>query len=169
MSDTIYNSEFTLKGKAQTLAQWQEQPILVINTATKCGLAPQFKGLEDIHQEYKEKGLKVIGFPCNQFKDQEPETDDNMANACEINFGVTFDLTAKVDVNGDDTHPIYQALKKQAPGVLGSQGIKWNFTKFLISPNGEKIMRFAPTTKPEAIEKHIKVMLQQLDGEKSYE
>jgi glutathione peroxidase len=159
MSDAIYNSEFTLKGKTETLAQWKDQPILVINTATKCGLAPQFKALEALHQEFGEQGLKVIGFPCNQFKDQEPETNDSMAGVCEINFGVTFDLAAKVDVNGSNTHAIYQALKNQAPGLLGSKGIKWNFTKFLISPNGEKIVRFAPTTKPEAIKKHIEALL----------
>ncbi|MFD2178326.1 glutathione peroxidase [Veronia pacifica] len=159
MKDQLLTSTFKIAGKTHSLSDWGEQPILVINTATKCGLAPQFEGLEKIHQQYKEKGLKVIGFPCNQFANQEPETDDSMATACQINFGVSFDLTEKVDVNGADAHPVYQALSSLAPGALGTKSIKWNFTKFLIAPGGKVVKRYSPTTKPENLIKDIEALI----------
>ena len=130
----------------------------MVNTATKCGLAPQFKDLEALHQEHKDKGLVVIGFPCNQFHNQEPETNESMEESCELNFGVTFQLTEKIDVNGKNTHPVFAYLKDQLPGGLRKK-IKWNFTKFLITPEGEPIKRYAPTVRPKAIEQQIRAVL----------
>jgi len=130
-----------------------------VNTASKCGFTPQYKGLEALYQKYHGKGLEVLGFPCNQFGEQEPGTADEIAQFCELNYGVTFPLFAKVDVNGADAAPVYKYLKAEKPGLLGSEAIKWNFTKFLIGKEGEPIKRFAPTTKPEAIESHIKAAL----------
>lgn len=144
--ETIQMSEF--KGKA----------ILVVNTATKCGLAPQFEGLEELHQKYKDSGLIVLGFPSNQFLNQEPETNETVEEACKINFGVTFPLTEKIDVNGKNTHPVFRYLKSQKGGLLGSR-IKWNFTKFLIDKNGKVIERYAPIDTPDKIEKDIQKVL----------
>lgn len=157
--DELFNAEFSVKGKKQSLQQWRGLPILVINTATKCGFTPQFEGLEALHKKYADQGLKVIGFPCNQFKNQEPESDEKMAEVCLLNHGVSFDLTHKIDVKGDNAHPIFKALTEQAPGIMGSKGVKWNFTKFLISPDGNSIERFGSITKPEAIEPKIVALL----------
>lgn len=151
MTEQLFHSKFLIHGKIHSLSEWQDKTILIVNTATKCGLATQFQALQQMHEEFQDKGLVIIGFPCDQFKHQEPETDESMASVCELNFGVTFPLTHKVEVNGEQTHPIFQALKIIAPGLLGSKTIKWNFTKFLISPNGEQIKRYAPTTKPQAL------------------
>lgn len=148
----------TPNGSTLNMSDFKGRPILIVNTATKCGLAPQFKGLESLHQKYKEKGLVVIGFPCNQFQNQEPETNDSMEESCQINFGVTFQLTEKIDVNGKNTHPIFKYLKNELKGFLGTK-IKWNFTKFLIDKNGKPIKRYAPTTKPAKIEKDIELLL----------
>lgn len=145
-------------GEAIDLSAFKGQAILAVNTATKCGLTPQFTGLEKLHQDYKDQGLVVLGFPCNQFMNQEPETNDTIVNVCKINHGVTFQLTEKIDVNGKETHPIYKYLKKELGGFLGKK-IKWNFTKFLIDPNGKPYKRYAPTTKPADIEKDIKKVL----------
>ena len=144
-------------GKEISLADYKGKVLLLVNTATKCGLAPQFKELEVLHQEFRDKGLVVIGFPSNQFA-QEPEANESMAEACEANFGVTFTLSEKVDVNGKDTHPIFKYLKEHSKSALGKD-IKWNFTKFLVSPNGETITRFAPTTKPESFRSDIEKFL----------
>lgn len=144
--DTIPFSDF--KGKT----------VLIVNTATKCGLAPQFKGLEELHQKYKDKGLVILGFPCNQFLSQEPETNDSMVESCEINFGVIFQLTEKCDVNGTNTHPVFKFLKKKLGGWFGSK-IKWNFTKFLIDKNGNPVKRYAPTVKPGDMEQDIQGIL----------
>ncbi len=155
----FYNLTFrTPQGKEVSMETYRGKAILVVNTATKCGLAPQFKDLEALHQEYKDKGLVVIGFPCNQFHNQEPETNESMEESCELNFGVTFQLTEKIDVNGKNTDPVFAYLKDQLPGRLGKK-IKWNFTKFLITPEGEPIKRYAPTVKPKAIEQQIKAVL----------
>jgi len=155
----FYNLTFrTPQGKEVSMATYKGKAVLVVNTATKCGLAPQFKDLEALNQEYKDKGLVVIGFPCNQFQNQEPETNESMEASCELNFGVTFQLTEKIDVNGKNTHPVFAYLKDQLPGSL-SKKIKWNFTKFLITPEGEPIKRYAPTVKPKAIEQEIKAVL----------
>lgn len=142
-------------GKDVQMRDYQGKVLLIVNTATKCGLAPQFEELEALHQKYKEKGLVVIGFPCAQFLNQEPETNETVVNACKINFGVTFLLTEKIDVNGSNVHPIFRYLKKQLPGGLFGRGIKWNFTKFLITADGKPYKRFAPATKPQKLEKDI--------------
>lgn len=148
----------TPQGKTLNMSDYKGKAILVVNTATKCGLAPQFDGLEKLHQTYKDQGLVVLGFPCNQFQGQEPETNDSMEESCRINHGVTFQLTEKIDVNGDDTHPIFKYLKDELGGFL-TKKIKWNFTKFLITPDGKPYDRYAPTTKPSKIEKDIKKLL----------
>jgi glutathione peroxidase len=140
----------TPSGQELNMADYKGKPVLIINTATKCGLAPQFDGLEKLHQDYKEKGLVVLGFPCNQFAGQEPETNDSVIESCKINHGVTFQLTEKIEVNGGNAHPIFKHLKKEKGGFLLSS-IKWNFTKFLINKEGEVIQRYAPTTTPDKI------------------
>ncbi|RKS50502.1 glutathione peroxidase [Gillisia mitskevichiae] len=141
-------------GEIIEMKNFEGKTILVVNTATKCGLAPQFEGLEELHQKYKDKGLVVLGFPCAQFLNQEPETNDTVEEACKINHGVTFQLTEKIVVNGKNEHPVYTYLKSKKGGFGGSK-IKWNFTKFLVDKNGNVVERYAPTTKPEAIEKDI--------------
>ena len=128
--------------------------VLLVNTATKCGLAPQFDGLENLHQRYKDQGLVVLGFPCDQFAGQEPETNDTVEETCKLNFGVTFQLTEKVKVNGPETHPVFRFLKSKLGGWLGS-GIKWNFTKFVVDKNGNPVKRFSPTTTPDKLESLI--------------
>jgi glutathione peroxidase len=148
----------TPQGKTINMSNYKGKTVLVVNTATKCGLAPQFDGLEKLSQEYKDQGLVVIGFPCNQFQDQEPETNKTMEESCRINHGVTFQLTEKINVNGNETHPIFKYLKDELGGFLG-KNIKWNFTKFLVSPEGKPYKRYAPITKPEKIEKDIQMLL----------
>lgn len=141
-------------GEPINLNDYKGKAILVVNTATKCGLAPQFDELEKLHQQYKDKGLIILGFPSSQFLNQEPETNETVEEACRINHGVSFQLTEKIDVNGKNTHPIFEYLKDKLPGTLGKK-IKWNFTKFLITPTGVPFKRYAPTTKPVKIEKDI--------------
>lgn len=148
----------TPQGKEVKMADFKGQPILIVNTATKCGLTPQFDGLEKLHQTYKEAGLVTLGFPCNQFMGQEPETNETVEDVCRISHGVTFQLTEKVDVNGKNTHPIFKLLKSKKGGFLSSK-VKWNFTKFLVTKEGEVYKRYSPTTKPEEIEKDIKHLL----------
>jgi len=148
----------TPDGEELPMAAYKGKVVLIVNTATKCGFAPQFKGLQDLHQKYADKGLVVIGFPCNQFRNQEPETNESMVQYCQMNHGVTFQLTQKIDVNGASTHPIFKYLKQELGGTFGSK-IKWNFTKFLIDREGKPIKRFAPITKPEKIEKDILKLL----------
>ena len=149
----------TLGGESKTLADYGGKALLVVNTASKCGFTPQYKGLEALWQQYKDQGLVILGFPCNQFGQQEPGDEAAISEFCELNFGVTFSLFKKVDVNGSQAHPLFAQLKKRAPGLLGSQGIKWNFTKFLISGDGKSIKRYAPTTKPEALKADIEALL----------
>ena len=146
------------KGQEVDFAQYQGKVLLIVNTASKCGFTPQYDGLEALHQKYKDRGLVVIGFPCDQFAHQEPGTDEEIAEFCRLNHGVTFPLMAKIDVNGENAHPVYKYLRSAAKGTFGD-AIKWNFTKFLISRNGEKVTRYAPITKPEAIEKDIQELL----------
>jgi glutathione peroxidase len=148
----------SLQGKEIGMDTYRGKAILVVNTASKCGLTPQFEGLEKLYQEYKERGLVVLGFPCNQFANQEPGDEKSIAEGCLLNYGVTFPVFSKIDVNGDGAHEIYKYLKKELPGFLGGR-IKWNFTKFLIDRNGKPVKRFSPSTKPEAIEKYLKKML----------
>jgi len=144
----------TLNNKTQQLNVYKGKVVLVVNTASKCGLTPQYEGLQTLYNEYKEQGLEILGFPCNQFGKQEPGDAGQISEFCEINYGVSFHMFGKIDVNGKDTHPVFQYLKDELPGVLGKK-IKWNFTKFLIGKDGQPIKRFAPTTKPADIKKYI--------------
>lgn len=144
----------TLTGKELPLETYKGKVVLVVNTASKCGLTPQYEGLQELYAEYKDQGLEILGFPCNQFGQQEPGDAGEISEFCEINYGVKFPMFGKVDVNGDETHPVFNYLKAELPGTLG-KNIKWNFTKFLIGKDGQPIKRFAPTTKPEDLKKHI--------------
>jgi glutathione peroxidase len=144
----------TPKGDKIPMADFKGKAVLIVNTATKCGLAPQFDGLEALYQKYKDRGLVVLGFPCDQFAGQEPETNETVEQACRLNHGVTFPLTEKCDVNGPNTQPVFKYLKKELGGILGDN-IKWNFTKFLIDKEGRPYKRYAPVAKPESIEKDI--------------
>jgi glutathione peroxidase len=141
------------------LSRYQGQVMLIVNTASACGFTPQFTGLEKLHKTYADKGLAVIGFPCNQFASQDPGDDAQIANFCQKNYGVSFQMMSKVKVNGADAHPLYQWLTAEAPGILGSKGIKWNFTKFLVGRDGRVIKRYAPQDSPEKIAKDIEVAL----------
>jgi glutathione peroxidase len=136
-----------------------EGPILVVNTASKCGFTPQYEGLEALHREYKDRGLTVLGFPCNQFGAQEPGDAEEIANFCSLTYDVTFPVLAKVDVNGSDADPFWKWLKHEKPGLLGLEGIKWNFTKFLIDKDGKVVSRHAPTEKPESLKGEIEGLL----------
>lgn len=154
--------EFSAKdiaGKSRKLKDYQGKVLLVVNTASQCGLTPQYKGLEELYKRYKDRGLVILGFPCNQFGEQEPGSESEISEFCEVNYGVSFPMFAKIDVNGDDAHPLFKWMKAQAPGLMGSEAIKWNFTKFLIDRNGQVVERFAPTLVPkdmaESIEKAL--------------
>jgi len=154
--------EFTverLEGGSQSLGDYAGQVLLIVNTASQCGFTPQYQGLEALYQRYRERGLVVLGFPCNQFGAQEPGAAAEIASFCQKNYGVSFPMFAKVEVNGDHAHPLYQYLKKAAPGLLGSEGIKWNFTKFLVNRQGEVTGRYAPATAPEAMATDIEELL----------
>ena len=148
---TLFDLSYT-NGRAEQvpLAQYAGRPVLIVNTASKCGLTPQYEALQSLHDEYAERGLVVIGFPCDQFAHQEPGDDEEIAEFCRLNHGVTFPLSTKVDVNGPNTHPVFEFLKDQAGGLLGSR-IKWNFTKFLVAPDGRTVKRYAPNVTPDKI------------------
>lgn len=157
--EKIYDFKaLTSKGQELDFAQFEGKVLLIVNTASKCGFTPQFAGLEELNQKYRERGLVVIGFPCNQFASQDPGSDSEIEGFCQLNYGVTFQIMKKIDVNGDNAHPIFVYLKEKTKGLLGSS-IKWNFTKFLISRDGETIKRYAPITKPEKLEKDIEAVL----------
>ncbi|WP_096438781.1 glutathione peroxidase [Alteribacter populi] len=159
MATTVHAfSVKTPNGEEMSLESYKGRPMIIVNTATKCGLARQFKELEDLHQAYQNQGLAVLGFPCNQFMNQEPVADKDMTDSCEINFGVTFPLFAKIKVNGENAHPLYKHLKSEQKGLLSSE-IKWNFTKFLIDPKGQVVKRYSPQTSPKKIEKDILALL----------
>jgi glutathione peroxidase len=149
----------SLSGTPINLGQYRGKVLLVVNTASNCGYTPQYKGLEALHQQFKDKGVEVLGFPCNQFGAQEPGNADEIGAFCERNFGVTFPLFAKINVNGPHTHPLYKHLKSEAPGVLGTQAIKWNFTKFLVKKDGTVYKRYAPQTTPEEVIGDIEKLL----------
>ncbi len=138
-------------GNIVALDEYKGKVVLVVNTASACGLTPQYEGLQKLYDDYKEQGLEILAFPCNQFKQQEKGSDEEIKSFCDLNFNISFKLFSKIEVNGENTHPLYTYLKKAAPGILGSEGIKWNFTKFLINKNGEVVKRFAPITKPNTI------------------
>ena len=146
-------------GLPVSLGQFRGQVLLIVNTASKCGFTPQYKGLEHLQSAYKERGFTVLGFPCNQFGAQEPGTEAEIASFCERNYGVTFPLFAKIEVNGPQAHPLYQFLKRAKPGIFGIGRIKWNFTKFLVNRQGRVVYRYGPSTTPEALAAGIKALL----------
>jgi len=157
---TVYDfSAVTIDGKTRKLADYKGKVLLVVNTASKCGFTPQYKGLEALYEKYRDRGFVVLGFPCNQFGQQEPGPESEIAEFCEINYGVTFPMFAKVDVNGDSAHPLFKFLTKAKPGLLGSEAIKWNFTKFLVDRQGNVVKRYAPTTEPKDIAADIEPLL----------
>ncbi|MFC0169090.1 glutathione peroxidase [Pseudoduganella danionis] len=157
---TIFDySADTLAGTPASLEQYRGQVLLIVNTASQCGFTPQYKGLEAVYQQFKQRGVTVLGFPCNQFGQQEPGQADEIGAFCEKNYGVSFPLFAKIDVNGDQAHPLFQRLKKDAPGILGTQAIKWNFTKFLVRKDGRVYKRYAPSTTPEQLITDIEALL----------
>lgn len=159
MKPKFYQFEaVTLQGKKVSMSEFQDKTVLIVNTATKCGLAPQFEGLEKLYQTYKDKGLVILGFPSNQFANQEPGDAKSIEDGCRLNYGVTFPMFSKIEVNGKNTHPIFRYLKSQLSGLLGGR-IKWNFTKFLIDTHGKPIKRFGPTDKPEKIDKYLSKMI----------
>lgn len=149
----------SIDGQAVALSRYKGQVMLVVNTASACGFTPQFAGLEKLHQKYSSQGLAVIGFPCNQFASQDPGDDAQIASFCQKNYGVTFQMMSKVKVNGEGAHPLYQWLSAEAPGILGSKAIKWNFTKFLIGRDGRVLKRYAPQDAPEKISRDIEAAL----------
>jgi len=149
----------SLDGSPVDLSRYRGKVLLIVNTASQCGFTPQYKGLEQLYRDYHERGLEVLGFPCNQFRQQEPGNEAEIGAFCEKNFGVSFPLFAKIDVNGDDAHPLFRFLKGEAPGVLGTEGIKWNFTKFLVNKEGAVVKRYAPATKPEELKGDIEKLL----------
>jgi glutathione peroxidase len=148
-----------IHGKTVKLDRYKGKVLLIVNTASKCGFTPQYKGLEALYEQYGKRGFVVLGFPSNQFGEQEPGPESEIAEFCEMNFGVTFPLFAKVDVNGESAHPLYKYLTKAKPGLLGSEGIKWNFTKFLVDRDGNVVKRYAPTTEPKEIAADIEKLL----------
>jgi glutathione peroxidase len=157
---SIYDfSAKTIDGQDKQLDEYKGKVMLVVNTASKCGFTPQYKGLEELYRQYKDKGLVVLGFPCDQFGHQEPGDENEIKNFCSLNFDVSFPMFAKVEVNGDKAHPLYKHLKEEKPGVLGSEGIKWNFTKFLVDKSGKVVKRYAPTDKPESLAKDVEKLL----------
>ncbi len=157
---TIYDfSANSLDGRPADLAACKGKVLLIVNTASQCGFTPQYKGLEALYEEFHERGFEVLGFPCNQFGGQEPGDSENIAQFCERNYGVTFPLFEKIDVNGGGTHPLFAWLKNEAPGILGTKDIKWNFTKFLVDRNGKVVVRYGSTTRPDAISSDIEKLL----------
>ncbi|WP_129127010.1 glutathione peroxidase [Geomonas oryzae] len=150
----------TSGGETKTLVEYEGEVMLIVNTASKCGFTPQYKGLEALYRKYASQGFVVLGFPCNQFGAQEPGDATEIQNFCSLTYDVTFPLFAKIDVNGPDAAPLFQYLKTAAKGVLGSEGIKWNFTKFLVDRQGRVLERYAPTTTPESLEKDVEAALQ---------
>ena len=153
---TVYEfSAKTIDGKARKLADYKGKVLLVVNTASQCGFTPQYKGLEALYKKYKDKGFAVLGFPCDQFGQQEPGPESEIAEFCEMNYDVTFPMFSKIDVNGDAAHPLFKYLTSTKKGLLGSEAIKWNFTKFLVDKDGNVVERYAPTTKPEELEKDV--------------
>jgi glutathione peroxidase len=157
---TVYDFEARqIDGKTVPLSKFRGKALLIVNTASACGYTPQFAGLEELHESYGKKGLVVLGFPCNQFGAQDPGSNDEIASFCQLNYGVSFPMMAKIDVNGDSADPLYQWLAKEAPGLLGSKAIKWNFTKFLVGKDGEVVRRFAPADEPAALKKDIEQAL----------
>ena len=160
MTSSIH--EFSAKrisGKEESLAAYRGKTLLIVNVASKCGFTPQYEGLQKLYEAYKDKGVEVLAFPCNQFGAQEPGDEKEIASFCSLNYGVTFPMFAKVDVNGENAHPLYKFIKKEKKGLAGSEAIKWNFTKFLIDGDGKVVARFGPQDTPELIGRKIEKML----------
>ncbi len=159
MTKTIYDfSARSLQGKDINLSDYEGKVVLIVNTASKCGLTPQYEGLEKLYQDYKDKGLVILGFPCNQFMKQEPDNEAKIAGGCLLNYGVTFQMFSKVNVNGDEAHPLFKFLKSELKGTF-CKAVKWNFTKFLVDREGKPYKRFSPFTKPEKLRKDIEALL----------
>ena len=146
-------------GKDKSLEDYRGNVVLIVNTASKCGFTPQFAGLEQLYEKYKDRGFVILGFPCNQFGRQDPGSNDEIQEFCQLNYGVSFPMFGKIEVNGSAADPLYEHLKKAAPGALGTERIKWNFTKFLVNRDGEVVGRYAPQTKPEDLEADIEALL----------
>ena len=160
MTADIYEFKVqTITGDKVQLGSYKNQVMLIVNTASKCGFTPQYEGLEALYKKYKDQDFVVLGFPCNQFGSQEPGSESDIAEFCQLNYGVSFPMFGKIEVNGSGTDPLFKHLKKEAPGALGTERIKWNFTKFLINADGEVVKRYAPTVKPKDIEKDVKKLL----------
>jgi len=161
MPETVYDFTVTsIMGLPKSLADYKGKVLLIVNTASKCGFTPQFEGLQALYEKYHDRGFEILGFPCNQFMNQDPGTNEEIQNFCQVNYGVTFPMFAKIDVNGAHAHPLYAYLKKAAPGVLGLKAIKWNFTKFLIDAQGKVVKRFESNVEPASIEPDIETLLQ---------
>ncbi|MGB2738953.1 MAG: glutathione peroxidase [Cognaticolwellia sp.] len=161
MNNTIYQfSAADYRDQTIDLSKYKDKVLLIVNTASACGFTSQYQGLQALYSKYQDQGFEILAFPCNQFKQQEKGTNSEIKSFCDLQFNIKFDLFGKVDVNGESAHPLFKFLKKQAPGILGSESIKWNFTKFLVNKNGEVIKRFATMTKPGAIESDIKRLCQ---------
>jgi glutathione peroxidase len=157
---SVYDfSAKTIRGEEQSLADYRGKVLLIVNTASKCGFTPQYKELQELYEQYRDRGFAVLGFPCNQFGHQEPGTEEEIEEFCQVNYGVTFPMFAKVDVNGENAHPLFQYLKEKAPGVFGTKAIKWNFTKFLVDRNGNVVARFASQTRPSELKSEIEKLL----------
>ncbi|PEC86149.1 glutathione peroxidase [Bacillus cereus] len=157
---TVYDfSAKTITGEDKALKDYEGKALLIVNVASKCGFTPQYKGLQEVYDKYKDRGLEILGFPCNQFGGQEPGTEADITSFCELNYGVNFPMFAKIDVKGDKAHPLYTYMTEQAPGLLGMKSVKWNFTKFLIGKDGKVVGRFAPQTKPVDLEVEIEKIL----------
>jgi glutathione peroxidase len=160
MTQAIYTfGANNYKNEPVDFTQYKGKTLLIVNTASACGFTPQYAGLEDLYKKYKDKGLEVLAFPCNQFGKQEKGDNTEIKQFCDLNFNISFDLFSKIDVNGDNTHPLFEHLKSEAPGILGSKGIKWNFTKFLVNNQGKVIKRYSPRTKPADIDSDIAAIL----------
>jgi glutathione peroxidase len=160
MAETIYDYTVTsIMGLPKSLEEYKGKALLVVNTASKCGFTPQYAGLQALYEKYHEQGFEILGFPSNQFMNQDPGTNDEIQNFCQVNYGVTFPMFAKIDVNGDNAHPLYEHLKKAAPGALGMKAIKWNFTKFLVDAEGNVLKRYESTVEPESIAPDIEALL----------
>lgn len=159
-SETIYSfSAKDIKGHEVSMDDYRGKVLLIVNTASKCGFTPQFEGLQSLHDELGERGFEVLGFPCNQFMNQDPGNDDAISQFCSLNYGVSFPMFAKIEVNGDGTHPLFRFLKREAKGLMGSEKVKWNFTKFLVDREGQVVRRYAPTAKPADIRADIEKLL----------
>jgi len=159
MTELYQFSARSLSGEQIGFEQYRGDVLLIVNTASACGFTPQYAGLQVLHEKFAGRGLRVLGFPCNQFGKQEPGSSETIGTFCERNYGVSFAMFEKIEVNGDNAHPLYRYLKSEYPGLLGLEGIKWNFTKFLVDRQGRVVKRYAPTTKPEAIEADIEALL----------